>query len=73
MKSNTAIILAAHGSSKDPRINRPMFKLAEEMQNSLPDFHVTPAFLDGQPDLRNVIHDIHQDNVVVIPFMASGG
>lgn len=50
-----------------------MFTLAAEIQNSLPDFHVTPAFLDGQPDLRNVIHDIPQDNVLVIPFMASGG
>ena len=73
MSKKNAIVLAAHGSSKDPRINRPMFALAERIQNALPTFHVTPAFLDGQPDIRNVIHDIIQNQIVVIPFMASNG
>ena len=71
--SNPAIILAAHGSSKDQQINQPLFEIAEQIRIDNPEIQVTPAFLDGQPDVRTVIQDIESDDVIVIPFMASNG
>lgn len=69
----TALILAAHGSSKDQRINQPMFRLAQQIELQSDFSTVTAAFLDGQPDIRTVIHEIDEVDVVVIPFMASAG
>ena len=70
---NTAVILAAHGSSKDVRINQAMFGLAERVAMSGRFGAVTPAFLDGQPSVQWVLEEIKQEHVVVIPFMTSCG
>ena len=69
----TALILATHGSAKKDSINQPMFELADRIGARLPNVFVTPAFLDGTPDVRSVIADIEQDDVFVVPFMASQG
>ncbi len=66
-------MLAAHGSSKDHRINRPMFAIAETISRALPDVLATPAFLDGTPDVRTIIDEINAEDVLVVPFMASQG
>ncbi len=71
--TETALILAAHGSSKDERINQPMFQLARQIEQQSDFSTVTAAFLDGHPDIRTIINDIAEDEVVVIPFMASAG
>ena len=70
--SAVAVVLASHGSSSHERINRPMFELAEKIASKL-DVFVTPAFLDGQPDVRSIANEIYQSQIVVIPFMASNG
>ncbi len=72
-QSGTAIVLAAHGSSRDERINQPMFALARQIKNLTEFAFVTPAFLDGQPNLRSIVDEIEQRHVIVIPFMASAG
>ena len=50
-----------------------MFALARRIESALPDFFVTPAFLDGEPDVRTIIGEIQQEDVIVVPFMASNG
>ena len=68
-----AIILAAHGSSRDVRINRPLFQISRQIEMSGNYGAVTPAFLDGQPSVQWVLDEIEQPTVVVIPFMTSNG
>ena len=68
-----AIVLAAHGSSKDVRINRPMFALADRIATSGQFGTVTPAFLDGQPSVQWILDEIRQQSIIVIPFMTSCG
>lgn len=68
-----AVILAAHGSSKDVRINQPLFELAERVAVSGRFGTVAPAFLDGQPAVQWILEEIPQSIVVVIPFMTSSG
>ena len=50
-----------------------MFDLAKQISSKLDGVFVTPAFLDGTPDVREIIADVEQDEVFVIPFMASQG
>ena len=71
--SDVAVILAAHGSSKDVRINRPMFELAHRIKASGRFATATPAFLDGQPQMQHIVGEIGQNTIVVIPFMSSCG
>jgi len=71
--SSFAVVLAAHGSSHDGRINRPLFRLAEHIAASGNFGKVTPAFLDGQPRVDSVLDEIQQESVVVIPVMTSCG
>ena len=72
-KRDVAVVLAAHGSSKDVRVNQPMFELAERIHQYGQFGSVTPAFLDGQPSVKWILDEIRQDHVVVVPFMTSRG
>ena len=71
--SGMAIVLAAHGSSAHEYCNQPLFETAKLLKESTGLNEVTPAFLDGEPNVRTVLQDLDADNVLVIPFMASDG
>lgn len=71
--SDLAIVLAAHGSTAHDYCNRPLFETSELLQKSTGLEEVTPAFLDGEPNVRTVLKSLKANNVLVIPFMASDG
>ena len=72
-REETAIILAAHGSSTNKNVNQPMFDLSKRISAELNSVFVTPAFLDGCPDIRSITEEIEHNRIVAIPFMASNG
>lgn len=80
-----SLILAGHGSMAAPDSNKPLFDLAERIkkldkQSSLGNFEiVTPAFLNGQPEMTTVLDDVDRGrkipigDVVIVPIMTSQG
>ncbi len=69
----TALVLATHGSTRDERTNQAMFRLAERVARSSGFARVTPAFLDGQPNVLDVASELSQPQLIVVPFMTSSG
>ena len=69
----TALVLASHGSSANVSINQPMFDLANQISAEFASVFVTPAFLDGSPNVKTIVEEIQQDQIIAIPFMASNG
>lgn len=73
-----SLVLAAHGSLAAHNSNQPLHDLAEAVANS-PQFKsgnfqvVTPAFLNGQPELTSVLESLAAGDVVVVPVMTSEG
>jgi sirohydrochlorin cobaltochelatase len=76
MKSNSlpcSVVLAAHGSLADDQANEPLFELAKAIELSGIFSVVTPAFLNGEPNLTSVFARLPEGDVVIVPVMTSDG
>ena len=68
-----SLVLASHGSEATPCANRPQFELAESLEKTGLFAKVVPAFLHGQPAIENVLTQLPEGDVVVVPLMTSEG
>jgi sirohydrochlorin cobaltochelatase len=68
-----SVVLAAHGSLATAEANEPLFELANQIAASEIFSTVTPAFLNGDPQLSSVLQSLPIGDVVVIPVMTSNG
>ena len=68
-----SVVLAAHGSLAHENSNQSLFELANRVAESGIFSVVTPAFLNGEPQLSNVLDQLPAGDVVVIPVMTSEG
>ncbi|MFK7767462.1 MAG: CbiX/SirB N-terminal domain-containing protein [Mariniblastus sp.] len=76
-----SIVLAAHGSLAAANSNQPLFDLANAIANheNVKQFfgdspiNVTPAFLNGDPEMVNVLDQLPVGDAVVVPVMTSQG
>ncbi|MGB2499277.1 MAG: CbiX/SirB N-terminal domain-containing protein [Mariniblastus sp.] len=78
-----SIVLAAHGSTATENCNDPLHELAaailqrQEKQSCFsPKLwieNITPAFLQGEPQMTQVLESLPQGDVIVIPVMTSEG
>ena len=73
---NCALILAAHGSMAAPDSNQPLHDLAAAIAIKDIFATVSPAFLNGLPDMSDfmrLLKDKDVENIVVVPAMTSVG
>ncbi len=68
-----SVILAAHGSMAHESSNQPLFDLASKVEEAGLFSLVTPAFLNGQPQVTTVLDGLPDGDVIVIPVMTSEG
>lgn len=88
MSQRPRLILAAHGAVDSPRSNQPIEELAQRILASGRFDAVSPAFLNGDPLMSNVLDrwqetladehceeqdDSHRQEVIVVPVMTSEG
>ena len=69
----TALLLAAHGSRDDPRVNARIHDHAARLAAMNSFDEVVAAFHQGQPTFATVLDSIVADRVVVVPVMTSRG
>jgi len=78
-----SIVLAAHGSTATEHCNDPLHDMAaailqrqEERSATSPDLwieKITPAFLQGESQMTEVLESLPEGDVIVIPVMTSDG
>ena len=75
-----SLVLAAHGSVTDDHTNTTIELLTQKISNKIqlqfPNgkfSHVTPAFLNGEPLMTNVLESLPPGDVVIVPVMTSNG
>lgn len=78
-----SIVLAAHGSTASEHCNDPLHEMAgailqrqREQSAIWPDLwieKITPAFLQGEPQMTKVLESLPEGDVIVIPVMTSDG
>lgn len=66
-------MLAAHGSTAAADSNKPLFDLADRIRDNEFFSHVTPAFINGEPNMTNVFSLLPPGDVVIVPVMTSVG
>lgn len=73
MHPNTALVLAAHGSSRRPEANALVDAHAATIKakNIFSSLHT--VFLMGGADPLDVIQDVTAQHIIVVPFMMSDG
>jgi sirohydrochlorin cobaltochelatase len=73
MTNRNSLVLAAHGSLAAENSNQPLFDLAASIDRREKFAVVTPAFLNGQPEMANVLSLLPPGDVVIVPVMTSEG
>ena len=68
-----ALVIAAHGSRKDPAANALVRRVAEEVRGRRLFDQVAAAFHQGEPGFDTVLDELEADEVTVVPFMTSTG
>lgn len=78
-----SIVLAAHGSTATEHCNDPLHEMAAnllkrqgEKSANWPNLwieKITPAFLQGEPQMTRVLESLPEGDVIVIPVMTSDG
>ncbi|MEK6676285.1 MAG: hydroxymethylbilane synthase [Planctomycetota bacterium] len=71
--SQTALVLAAHGSDTDPEVNQSIRRIADEMAHVGNFADVAVAFHRGQPSFSTVFDQLHAEEMIVVPLMAAEG
>ncbi|HYC31353.1 MAG TPA: uroporphyrinogen-III C-methyltransferase [Gemmatimonadales bacterium] len=68
-----ALVLAAHGSRRDPTANAMVRRLAEAVRSRRIFDEVAVAFHQGEPAFDAVLDEIRSDEVTVVPVMTAAG
>jgi uroporphyrin-III C-methyltransferase len=71
--SSKALVLAAHGSRRDPAANALVRRYAEDIRQRRLFDEVAVAFHEGEPSFDTVLDELTADEVTVVPFMTSAG
>jgi uroporphyrin-III C-methyltransferase len=71
--SGRALVLAAHGSRRDPAANALVRRLAESLRGRRLFDEVAVAFHQGEPGYDAVLDELEADEVTVVPFLTSAG
>ena len=71
--SARALVLAAHGSRRDPAANALVRRLAEAVRARRLFDEVAVAFHQGEPGFETVLDEVTADEVTVVPFLTSAG
>ncbi len=71
--SGRALILAAHGSRRDPAANALVRRLAESLRRQRLFDAVAVAFHHGEPAFDAVLDELAADEATVVPFFTSAG
>jgi uroporphyrin-III C-methyltransferase len=70
---NGALVIAAHGSRRDPRANTLVRQLAEAVRARRLFDEVAVAFHQGEPRFDAVLDEISSEIVTVVPLLTSAG
>jgi uroporphyrin-III C-methyltransferase len=68
-----ALVLAAHGSRREPGANALVRRVAESLRGRRLFDEVAVAFHQGEPGFDSVLDEIESDEVTVVPFFTSAG
>ena len=68
-----SLVLAAHGSRRDPAANALVRRIAETLRGRRLYHEVAVAFHQGEPGFHNVLDELEGDEVTVVPFLTSAG
>jgi uroporphyrin-III C-methyltransferase len=68
-----ALVVAAHGSRRDPEANALVRRLAEAVRGRRLFDEVAVAFHQGEPGFGTVLDELTADEVTVVPFLTSAG
>jgi uroporphyrin-III C-methyltransferase len=71
--SGRALVLAAHGSRRDPEANALVRRLAQTVRGRRPFDEVAVAFHQGEPGFDRVLDELRSDEITVVPVMTSAG
>jgi uroporphyrin-III C-methyltransferase len=71
--SDAALVLAAHGSRRDPAANALVRRLAQAVRERRLFGEVTAAFHQGEPGFDAVLDELAAEAVTVVPLMTSAG
>jgi uroporphyrin-III C-methyltransferase len=71
--SGRALVLAAHGSRRDPAANALVRLLAEGLRGRRLFDEVAVAFHQGEPGFDTVLDELVADEVTVVPLLTSAG
>jgi uroporphyrin-III C-methyltransferase len=68
-----ALVIAAHGSRRDPAANALVRRLAEAVRARRLFDEVAVAFHQGEPRFDTVLDELSADEVTVVPLLTSAG
>jgi uroporphyrin-III C-methyltransferase len=68
-----ALVIAAHGSRRDPAANALVRRLAEAVRSRRLFDEVAVAFHQGEPRFDQVLDELSSDEVTVVPLLTSAG
>ncbi len=68
-----ALVLAAHGSRRDPAANAMVRRLAQVVRERRLFGEVAVAFHQGEPGFDAVLDELESDSATVVPLMTSAG
>ena len=71
--SGRALVLAAHGSRRDPAANALVRRLAEALRGRRLFDEVAVAFHQGEPGFDAVLDELSAEEITVVPFLTSEG
>ncbi len=71
--SGRALVLAAHGSRRDPSANANVRRLAESLRGRRIFDEVAAAFHQGEPGFDGVLDELRADEVTIVPVLTSAG
>jgi uroporphyrin-III C-methyltransferase len=71
--STRALVLAAHGSRRDPAANALVRRMAEALRARRLFDEVAVAFHQGEPAFDTVLDELTAEEVTVVPFLTSAG
>ena len=71
--SGSALVLAAHGSRRDPAANALVRRLAQAVRERRLFDEVAVAFHQGEPGFDTVLDELEAEAVTVVPVMTSAG
>lgn len=72
-RSDSALLLAGHGSSSNPRGAGPLLRHADRLRERQLFADVKAGFLRQEPDLSTALESLNAPRVFIVPVLASKG